>query len=175
MARKSFLIATGAASQRFIGQKLAVGVFGAFGTTVVTDWNAAMNADFAMTQATNNAPGLIDDGWRFFFQSLNSTTVEKLWSASKEAARDVLNKNQALYQPGMTVLANPATESAAAQLAVAQRSQAEQQQLNNYKPQGGGGVMQAGKALMKFAAWGLTLKSTYDSWQTFQKQWNYQF
>jgi hypothetical protein len=169
-ARRELIYKMGDVTGAFIGKKLAVGVFGAFGTVLVTDWSNALNADFAITQATNNAPSLVDDSWRLFFASLNDTAVGKLRSGFKASLETVAEKADAMYKPGMTVLGNPATEKAAVERAAAVKTaQNAEQQLANYKPQGTSTGMLLGKATMTVAAWGLTIYSTWDSWKQYQK------
>jgi hypothetical protein len=174
VAGRSFLVAAGDVTYSFLGKKLAVGVVGAFGTNIVTDWSSAMSAEFAMAQATNNAPGWVDDSRRLFFTALNNTTFGKLQGVAREAVQTAAEKADAMYRPGMTVLGNPATEKAAVERAAAVKgAQNAEQQLANYKPQGGSPGMQLGKACMKVAAWGLTVQSTYESLKTLNRQWNY--
>ena len=162
------------ATKGFILKKLGVGLTAAFGTKLAESWEEAMSADFAALQATNNAPGLIDDSWKLFFQALNNSTLGKLEAKYAEQVAQVGQKTSDIW--GTKVLGDPRLEKMIAERnQMAQAARATEGQIAGYKPQGGSTGMGVLKMSMKAAAWGLTVQSTWDSLVTLNKQWHYKY
>lgn len=175
MTAKRFILYSGEVSFKFIGQKLGAGLIASFGTQMATNMNEAVNSNFAIVQAVNNAPGFVDDSWQLFFAALNQSCVAKMEKQMGSHVAEVGKQTGKLYEPGMKALGDTRTEAAAAHRTAAVRSvQQQEQAIANYSPQGGGAGMQLAKASMKFAAWGLTCQATFDSLTTLYKQWNYE-
>jgi hypothetical protein len=174
-AKRFMLYTTEEVTGKFILKKLTVGLGAAFGTKLAENWQEAMSADFAMLQATNNAPGLIDDGWTVFFQALNQSTLGKLGETYVQQVGQISQKTSDIWAT-TGVVDNPLLEQRIAERnQLVQSAQNTRQQINNYRPQGQGLGMGVAKASMKFAAWGLTINSTWDSLKTLNKHWHYQY
>src|SRR5688572_13947615 len=160
------------ATKGFILKKLGVGLGAAFGTKLAESWEEAASADFAALQLTNNAPGLIDDSWKLFFQALNSSTLGKLEAKYAEQVSQVGQKTTDIW--GSKVLGDPRLEKMIAERnQLMQGARATESKIAGYKPQGQGTGMGVLKMAMKTAAWGLTIQSTYDSLKTLNDQWHY--
>ena len=177
MAKRRFIIfATeeGAViTKAFIFKKFGVALTDAFGTTLAENWQAAARSDMMLIGKNNmatNTPGLLNDLFTMIVQFFHNRTISRLQSALTDQRAELtkirgqISAAKAANTPYGGL--NAARRAAEQGVKSAQQSVAAQQGVPNSLK-----VTSAG-AVLKAAAWGLTMLSTEQSLARLYRNWN---